>query len=93
MTESGIGKSFPKDAINDGGTLNSRGMKTGLGSQSRPDHAETPRSYTSVTESLGNYSDRTNHIFELGERVSYSTANNDGANPSSNESLYSLFWR
>jgi hypothetical protein len=55
VTESGIGKSFPKDAINDGGTWNSRGTKTGLGSQSRPDHAETPRSYTSVTESLGNF--------------------------------------
>ena len=65
MTESGIGKSFPKDVINDGGTLNSRAMKTGLGSQSRPDQAETPRSYSSVPQSEGNYSDRTNHILEL----------------------------
>lgn len=45
MTESGIGKSFPNECMNDGGTLNSRGIKTGLGAQSNPDHAETPRSY------------------------------------------------
>ena len=36
--------SFPNEWIRDGGTLNSRGMKTGFGVQSRPDHAETPRS-------------------------------------------------
>ena len=44
-TESGKGKSLPKEWIRDGGTLNSRGMKTGFGVQSKPDQAETPRSY------------------------------------------------
>jgi len=44
-TESGIGNILPNEWMNEGGTLNSRGMKTGLGSQSNPDHTETPRSY------------------------------------------------
>lgn len=44
MTELGIGKSFPNESIREGGTLNSRGIKTGFGVQSNPDHAETPRS-------------------------------------------------
>ena len=44
VTEFGIGKSFPKEWIREGGTVNSRGMKTGFGAQSKPDHAETPRS-------------------------------------------------
>jgi hypothetical protein len=30
--------------MNDGGTWNSRGMNTGFGAQSNPDHTETPRS-------------------------------------------------
>jgi hypothetical protein len=45
VTEFGIGKSFPKEWIREGGTVNSRGIKTGFGAQFKPDHAETPRSY------------------------------------------------
>jgi hypothetical protein len=99
-TESGIGTSFPNEWMKEGGTLNSRGTKTGLGVQSKPDQAETPRSCKPVRfgkcdggRKRGGYGNRTDHVLVLGEDIGYSTANDNCTNPSSNEPLDSLFGR
>ena len=39
---------------------------------------------------LGNYGNRTDHVFVLGEDIGYPTTNNNGTNPSSNEPLDSF---
>lgn len=93
MTESGMGNNFPKEVISDGGTLNSRGMNTGLGSQSKPDHADTPRSYCQQKKVTGEYGDWTDHVFEFGEDVGYSSTDDHGTDPSSNKSFDGFLWR
>jgi len=93
VTESGMGNNFPKEVISDGGTLNSRGMNTGLGSQSKPDQADTPRSYCQQKKVPGEYGDRTDHVFEFGEDVGYSSADDDSTDPSSDKAFDGFLWR
>jgi hypothetical protein len=41
----------------------------------------------------GEYGYWTDHVFEFGEDVGYSSADDDGTDPSSDKSFDSLFWR